>query len=94
MRRSRPISAKHADGVVDGASRDGADVSPDDLDQVLRREVRPARHRPQDGQALRRDLEALLAEQMRRVDRHGNTMCKFLSVVKWVASRPSSSPGG
>ncbi len=67
-----------ADGVVHRAPRDGTDVGPDDLDHLFGREVRPARHRPQDGQALRRDLETLLPKELSGFDRHFYTMCKFL----------------
>jgi hypothetical protein len=49
-----------ADGVVHRTPRNDANVGPDDLDNIFRREMRSARHSPQDGQALRGDLESLL----------------------------------
>ncbi len=83
---------QHADGVVDRAMRDGTDVGPDGLDHFLCREMRSARHRPQDGQALCRDLEALLPKQLGGSDSHFHSMCKFPVVVKSISARDCGVP--
>ena len=58
-----------AEGVVHRLARDGADLGPHDLVDVVRGAVRPVGHRPQHGQTLGRDLQAVPAEQRIVVDR-------------------------
>ena len=55
------------EGVVHRLTRDGTDISPHELLDLVRRAVRPARHRPQDGQTLSRHLNTVLAEEVRWV---------------------------
>ena len=57
-----------AEGVVHRLAGDGADLGPHDLVDVVGGAVRPVGHRPQHGQTLGRDLQAVLAEQRIVVD--------------------------
>ncbi len=81
---------QHADGVVHRPRGDRADVGPDELDHLVGGEMRPARHRSQYGQTLRRDLEPTLAKQFSEVGGHICTLCKFPLVVKTVIRVPSA----
>ena len=76
---------QHADRVIHRSLRDGADVGPDEFEHIFRGEMSPARHRPQDGQALRGDLETPLPKELGGVHRHDPTMCEFLRHVKTPA---------
>jgi hypothetical protein len=51
--------------------RDRADLGPHGLRDAVRRDVGLARDCPQDGQPLRRDLNAALSKQACEVVRHG-----------------------
>ena len=56
--------------VVDGLQRDRADLETGDLGHAIGGGVGLARHRPQDRQALRRDLDAVFTEECGRVGNH------------------------
>ena len=62
------LVGEDAERVVDGLARDGADLGPHDLVDVVGGAVRPVGHRPQHGQPLGRDLQAVLAEERIDVD--------------------------
>ena len=62
------LVGEDAEGVVHRLARDRTDLGPHDAVDVVGGAVRPVGHRPQDGQALGRDLQAVLAEQRIVVD--------------------------
>ena len=62
-----PLLDEDGQRVVDGLQRNGADFGPDDGCERIRGDVRMARHRAQDGDPLRRDLDAALPQKFRRV---------------------------
>ena len=73
-RRSRRLDTpdetrlgQDAERVVYRLARDGAELGPHGLLDLVRRGVRPARDRAQDGQALSRHLKTMLAEEVRRI---------------------------
>ena len=80
-----------AEGVVDRLARDGADLGPHDLLDVVGGAVRPVGHRPQDGQALGRDLQPVLAEQ-RSFVRGGSVDMSSAYREDWTMSRTFSDP--
>jgi len=52
-----------AEGVVHRLARDGTDLGPHGVVDVVRRAVGPTGHRPQHGQTLSRDLQTVPAEK-------------------------------
>jgi hypothetical protein len=52
-----PLVGQKAQGVMDGLTRHRPDIGPDQLLDLISCRVRLARHRPQDGQTLRRHLD-------------------------------------
>jgi hypothetical protein len=71
-----------AEDVVHRLAGDDADLSPYDPGDGVRRDVRSTRHRRQNGQALRRDLNAMLAQQALCIARHVRVIRVDLDVVK------------
>ncbi len=69
-------------GVVHRLAGDGADLAPGRLGDAVRRHVRLGRHRAQDGQALRRDLQPVLSQQGRGIW-HG----RYATPQFWTAYR-------
>jgi hypothetical protein len=65
-------------GVVHGLHRDGTNFGPDDLGHAVSRNVGLARDCPQDGQSLRRDLNAVLAKELSRVGVHAKRIDQLL----------------
>ena len=75
--------------VVDRLARDGTDLGPGDIGDVVRRAVWSTGDRPQDGETLRRDLDPVSAKQVRWRDGwlpgHGRKIRSFLDSVKnWI----------
>ena len=80
------LVGQDSEGVVHRLARDGADLGPHDLSDLVRRAVRSSGHRPQDGQTLGRDLEAVPAEKVGwigvRLHGHESNISPILDSVK------------
>jgi hypothetical protein len=83
--RSRRLNApeeafgyQDAEGVVHRLQRDCTDLGPDDLGHALGRDVRLTRDGPHDGESLRRDLNAALTEEVRRLRTHLRSIDQIL----------------
>ncbi len=59
-------------GVVDGLARDRADLVAHRVYHLVSGDVWPRANDPQNGEALRRDVDALLAESLRSVHVHAS----------------------
>jgi hypothetical protein len=57
---------EHAERVVHRLERDRTDLGPDRFGDGIRRDVGPARDGPEDGEPLRRDLDAALTKEFGR----------------------------
>ena len=64
------FSGEEAKGVVDRLERDGTDLGSDCLGDIVGREVRLTRDRPQDRQSLGRDLNPTLTKKLSRIVGH------------------------
>lgn len=63
----QPFRDEHRQGVVDRLRRDSTDFGPGRQGHFVRRRMGLHRDRPQDGQPLRRYLNAVLPEEFDRV---------------------------
>jgi hypothetical protein len=68
---------QYTKGVVHGLKRDGADLSPDDVGHDVGGDVRLCRDCTQDGQSLRRHLNAVSTEELSRVGGHAPSVSRF-----------------
>lgn len=59
---NQPLLGQGAERVVHRLTRDRADLGPHEFFDVVRRAVRPAGHRPQNGQTLSRHLDTMAAK--------------------------------
>ena len=64
MRSDEALVGQESQGVVHRLARDGPDLGSHHIGNVVCRAVRSTRHRPQDGQALGRDLHAVPAQKI------------------------------
>ena len=64
------LGDQHAERVVHGLQRDGADLGSYDLGDGICGDVRLTGHGAEDGQSLRRDLNSTLSKGISRVDGH------------------------
>jgi len=74
-------------------ARDGTDVGPDEFLDLVRRAMRPCRHRLHDGQALGRHLHTVPPEYLRGIRQlslnHDSSIDLILDFVKfWWAVHP------
>ena len=73
--------------VVHRLAGDGADLRPHRLGHVVRGAVRPTGHRPQHGQTLGRDLEAVVTQKVGGIEgwvhRRGLILGLILDLVKY-----------
>jgi hypothetical protein len=69
-----PLGDQEAERVVDRLKRDGADLSPDNLRDRVRRDVRLTRHRTENSEPLSRHLNAALAKAAGSVSDHLNRL--------------------
>ena len=84
----QPFGDQDAEGVVHRLERDGADLGPDDLGHAVGRDVGLTRDRPQDGQALGRDLDAALTKEASRVGQHARSITQFFESFKGLPKSP------
>lgn len=63
---------QEAEGVLHGLERNGPDLGPDELRHAVGADVGLPSDRPQDGQALGRDLNATLTKEVCRLGGHGH----------------------
>ena len=68
----QPLLGQQAEGVVDRLTGDRADLGPHHFGHAVGGDVGLAGDRTQDGQSLRRDLDAVLSEKIGRVGRHAD----------------------
>jgi hypothetical protein len=69
---------QHAQRVVHGLERNGADLRPDNVGHAVGRNVRLCGDRPKDRQSLGRDLYAAITKEVCPVDIHGTRLDPFL----------------
>jgi hypothetical protein len=65
-----PLGDEQTERVVHGLEGDAADLRPHDVRDGVGRDVGPAGDRPQHGQSLRGDLNAVLAKEGSRIATH------------------------
>ena len=62
-----PLLDEEGQRVIDGLQRNGADLGSDNAREGVRGDVGMGRHGAQDGNPLRRDLDAALSKEFSRV---------------------------
>ena len=77
-----PLPGQHAERVVHRLQRDGADFGSHRLRNRVGGDVRMTRDRAQDGEPLRRDLNAMLAKKAGRVGRHAEQIRSNPGVIQ------------
>jgi hypothetical protein len=73
-----PFGGQQIERVVDRLQRDRANLGPHGVSHTPRRGVRLIRDGPQHGQALGRDLNAVLAKEIGGVGRHARSVDRML----------------
>jgi len=76
------LVGQDAQSVVHRLTGDDADLGAHDLGGFVRRTVRSARHRRQNGQTLSRDLDTVSTKKIGRVVVHDDRMIQILEFVK------------
>ena len=69
---------QHAESVVHGLARDGADINPGGFGHTVGRDVRLSGHGPQHRQALGRRLDAVLAKEVNWARSHSARVPQIL----------------
>lgn len=81
-----PLIDEDGQRVVDGLQRDDADLGPDDARQRVRGGVGMTRYGAQDGDPLRRYLDAALPEEFSRMIRQPRNRIPILEEFKYLSN--------
>jgi hypothetical protein len=72
------LGDEQAQGIVNGLERDGPDLGPDGIGDLVGRDVGLPRNGPQNGQPLGGDLNAVLPKEIAGVGRHQGSIDQIL----------------
>ena len=81
------LGDQHAERVVHGLKRDGADLGSYDLGDGIRRDVGLTGHGAEDGQSLGRHLNSTLSKGVSRVDGHSGMLVQIMESFKHLTAR-------
>ena len=81
------LGDQHAERVVHGLKRDGADLGSYDLGDGIRRDVGLTGHGAEDGQSLGRHLNSTLSKGVSRVDGHSGMLVQIMESFKYLIAR-------
>lgn len=78
----KALLRQNRERIVDRLSRNSADIGPNVCGDIVRRAMGTTRHRPQHGQSLGCDLEAVLAKKVDWIINHADVIDQDLDLVK------------